>query len=243
MVRRRHASAPWTLLALACAVGCAGPEGPACGPPGVVVEAIGAPTWRITTPVVFSAPYGGGDQLIQTATSIFPAPLWGVEAGVGIVAGNPSSESFERYVEDRVAELGYPTGTDFTAGQFSGGPAIYIVFLIVPGDLAPTGTSSDSPSVDAPIIPHRAYGFDSSGRVLRDCEVFDPNRDFRWEDPPPSAETYEGQSRIPVLLIDAYEFRSPESLRLEPAGSYLHEQTITDSRNTGYRFSVQFEVE
>ncbi|MCA9609010.1 MAG: hypothetical protein KC619_25590 [Myxococcales bacterium] len=230
------------LIGAAALGACAGPDGLACDAPGVTIEPIGLASWRMTTPVVFSAPHGGGEQLLMTATSIFPAPLWGVEPGGVIVAGNPSPGSFETYVEERVAELGYRTGPVFSSEDFSGGSAIYIVFLLLPAEGALEGTSSDSPDADAPIIPHRNYGFDSTGRVLRDCEVFDPNRDFRWEDPPPSAEMYEGQSRIPVLLIDAYEFRLPESDALPP-GTYLHEQTLTDSVNAGYRFRVQFEVE
>lgn len=228
-------------LALALAVGCADDGGLVCDRPGVNVETIGGPTWRLTTPVVFSAPYGEGDEIVETATSVFPAPLWGFEPAIGPVAGERSTLDFDRYVQERVAALGYPTGPRFTTAQFEGGPAIYVVALLVPDDSAPYGSASDYGDGSGPIIPHDTYGFEFSGRVLRDCEVFDPNLNFRWENPPSSHEMYDGQTRIVLMQWSAYEFRFDDTV---PApGTYLHEQTIVDSINRGYRFTVQFVVE
>ena len=50
------------------------------------------------------------------------------------------------------------------------------------------------------------------------------------------------RSRIPAFVIDSYEFRSPESSARAP-GTYLHDQTVVDSSNRGYHFTVQFVVE
>lgn len=208
----------------------------------MTVEVIGSPTWRITTPVVFSAPYAEGDDIIETATSLFPAPLWGLEEGAGVVAGDPSTQDFEHYVEERVAASSYAAGDVFTTSQFSGGPAVYIVFLIIPGPGAPRGSSPDAPSGTAAMIPHDFYPFRFSGDVLRDCEIFDPNLEFEWDNPPASVEAYDGQTRIPAFVIDSYEFRSPESSARAP-GTYLHDQTVVDSSNRGYHFTVQFVVE
>lgn len=230
------------LVGAATLAGCAGPAGLECDAPGVVIEPMGVPAWRMTTPVAFSAPYDDGELLVQTVRRLFPNPLWGLESGGRIVAGNPSSQPFDTYVQDQVAELGWDTGPVFSTSQFSGGPAVYIAFLLLPAEGATMGRSSDSPDEDVPIIPHSLYGFGGGGSVLRDCEVFDPGRELRWDAPPPSAGAFDGQSRIAVLLIDSYDLRLPESDAV-PEGTYLHEQTIRDTVGAGYRFSVQFEVE
>ena len=231
-----------SLLLVGILAGCSGGGQGECDAPGVTIEVIGAPDWTITTPVVFAAPFAEGGSTGETEMVLFPEPLWGTDTDGTLIAGEMSSLAFEDYLHDQVNGSSFITGDTFGREHFSGGSAIFIVFLLVPGTGAPGGTSSDSPTVDAPMIPHSTYPIGSTGDVFRNCEVFNPNLEFVLVRPPETAEAFDGQSRVPVVMIDAYELRSPE-VTATATGTYLHDQTLLDSLNRGYRFTVQYEIE
>lgn len=242
-------------LAALFMAGCAGADGPSCDVESVEVETFGQPGWRLSAPVLFSAPYDGGDSQIETMVALLPDPLWGFEEGFGPVAGDPVSTvdeelDFDRYlgeraraIADEMERVQLPAGNRFGIEQFAGGDAVYIVFLILPTAGADLGTTPDSPTEPAPMIPHDRYPFQFRGDLFRECEVFNPNLDDPWREPPASHEMFEGQSRIPLFVVNAHELRSPEIVEPPAPGEYVVEQRVLDRFGRGYRYTVRFEVE
>jgi len=237
------------------AAGCAGVTGPNCDVEGVEVETFGAPTWRITAPVLFSGPYDEGDSQFETMVAMLPDPLWGFEEGIGPVAGDPVSRvepdvDFDRYMRERAVAVAdamervqMPNGNRFGIEQFNGGDAVYVAFFLIPTASAPLGTTPDSPTAPAPMIPHGAFPFSFEGNLYRECEVFNTNLDDGLDAPPRSHEGFQGQSRIPVFVVNAHELRSPELRSVPAPGDYVVEQRILDATGHGYRYTVRFEVE
>ena len=254
-MRRTSISPATTGIAALIVAGCAGVTGPNCDVESVEVETFGEPQWHLSAPVLFTGPYDGGDSQRATMVDLLPDPLWGFEEGFGPVAGDPVGAvepdvDFERYLRARARTLAetervqLPEDDRFGIEQFSGGDAVYIAFLLLPNADAERGTTPDSPTLPAPMISHRSYPFRFRGDLFRECEVFNPNLDYEWDAPPTSHEMYEGQSRIPLFVVNAHELRSPEIRGPAPApGEYVVEQTIVDRLGYGYRYTVRFEVE
>ena len=209
----------------------------------VIASPIGTPSFVPTDFHLFSAPSGtaadGFAAFGQTQQALLPPPNHVPNPALGIGPGQPHAGPYDQEFAQGVAANGFVDSTQFTTAQYSGGNAVYLVFMAVPGAGSSTGSSPNSPS--GRILANAIFPLTVDGTTLTDGVANDVLGQFTV--PPintvpefvPAA--LDGYSHVPFFFLDNFDFASRPV-----TGAYEYRISITDAAGNGYLVSAPFQV-
>lgn len=234
-----HSPCPsWRLLAAAL-VALLLPAGNARA--AVSITAVGSPGFVATDFHLFSAPIGtaasGYAEFAATQQALLPPPAHQPNPTLGIGPGAAHAGPYGGEFAQGVAANGFVESTGFTADRYSNGIGVYLVFMVVPGPGAPSGSSPDFAS--GPILPNAAFPFTIEGITLTDGVPNAVAAQFPVPaiDQVPDFTGLEGHSHIPFFFVDNFDFA------LRPvAGSYEYRVSVLDAAGNGYSIVAPFQV-
>jgi hypothetical protein len=211
---------------------------------GVKATPIGNPTWKPVDFHLFSAPIGtaqtGYAEFADTALALLPPPNHVFVDGLFVGPGAPHAPPYDTEFANGVANLGYHEGVHFATSEFSGGSAVYLVWMTVP---AP-GTIGSSPDfVSGPIIPNALFPIHGIGTDEHDGKPFS----FVGEAVVPPLDDaiaarfagLDGHSHFPMYWADNADF-GPAGAKL--AGSYRYVIDMTDQTGNGWHVEAHFTI-
>jgi len=241
----KRLAAPW--IAVAAALLLSPSAGSASGS---LVDAalhatpIGTPAWQPVDFHLFSAPLGtfenGFAQFFELEQALLPPPNHLFAGAFGIVPGAPHGPPYSQEFGGGVARLGLRDALVYGASQFKIPNGVWIVWMTVPGPMAPKGSSPDFRR--GPIIPNHLFPIAVRGVATRNGAEFDPFLAF-VDVPPttglPTPFAVDGHSHFPIFAATLLEFGPPGT---KPTGLYQYAITMTDAAGNGWRFSIRFLV-
>jgi len=205
---------------------------------------IGRPSWQPVDFHLFSAPVGtfenGFAQFFELQRQLLPPPNHLFDTVFNIVPGAPHRPPYSAELGDGVARLGLRDALAYGASQFKIPNGVYLVWMTVPGPMAPKGSSPDFGS--GPIIPNGLFPIQVRGVATRNGAPFDPFL-AAVDVPPttalPSPIAVDGHSHFPIFVADFLEFGPPGT---NPTGLYRYAITMVDAAGSGWKLSIWFLV-
>jgi hypothetical protein len=161
----------------------------------------------------------------------------------GRCRGRDSSHTgFDREFGTNLSALGYVDQSEFSVDQFSGTRGVTFVYMVVPGENAPSGRSPDGMT---PIIPNSVFPIQNDLQILRNGENFItapgativPPLDSNLN---PPFNNIDGHSHFPMFLSFS-SLDSPDP-NLGAAGSYELLFKLRDTGGAGWDINTTFNV-
>lgn len=186
---------------------------------GVVVNPIGTPSFLVVDTHLFTASTNSFPDLFPNH---FPR----------ISHGPPYDQEFA----DGLARTGYPEKDVFSVEEFSSPNAVHLGFVLVPGSIAPDGSSFDF--ANGPIIPNNILPITIQGDVYRNGAFYEQNA-FSLRLTP--AIDFDGRSHFLVEVWENSDFAPPGLASL--VGDYEYRLAMRDvSGNNGFDVVASFRV-
>lgn len=209
----------------------------------VTATKVGNPTWAPVDFHTFSAPLGtppNFPEFAQTEAALLSPPNHVHVSGLGIGPGAAHAGPYTHEFADGVASAGFVDKSSFTPSEFSLPLGVWSVWMIVPTDGAPTGSSPDFAS--GPIIPNSLFPISVAGTAFRNGALFDPDlgtfsrKSLASLNPP---FLVDGDSHFPIFYADAVDFGPAGT---NPLGNYDYQVLMRDQLGNGWDIHDQFSV-
>lgn len=210
----------------------------------VVVTKDGNPIFGLTDFHLFAAPFGtaatGYAEFFQTQAAILPPPNHVYNATLGIGPGVQHSGPYDHELGDGVAANKFVEATTFPIADYSNGAGVFLVFMIVPGQGSPTGSSPDFTS--GPIIPNTIFPLSFNGGTYTNGQLNDGLGAFQVpaidQVPEFAGKGLEGHSHIPLFFADNFDFSTQPVI----TGNYEYRISVLDANGNGYDIVAAFSV-
>jgi hypothetical protein len=207
----------------------------------VFVTAVGNPLFVAADFHLFAAPVGtagsGYAEFSETQQLILSAPNHVVNPVLGIGPGAAHAGPYDHEMADGVVVNGYAEGPTFTTAQYSNGSGVYLVFMLLPSALSPSGSSPDFSS--GPILANALFPISVSGSTFTNGIFNDGIGDFQVPaiNAVPGFERLDGHSHIPFFFADNFDFASQAV-----TGRFEYRISILDGSGNGYQIVAGFDV-
>lgn len=207
----------------------------------VTYTPIGNPDYVPVGFQLFSAPVGTAPDYADFSVvlqELLPTPNHLFDPAIGIIPGAPHLGPYDTELARNAAASGFVNATSFVTSQYSNGNAVYLAFLLVPGNGSPTGSSPDYAS--GPIIPQSVLPLTASAETFTNGilnNLLAPPFTVPPSDSVPGFKGYDGQSHIPFFFADSFD----DASRRIP-GAYEYRVKIVDAAGAGYNIVAPFQV-
>jgi hypothetical protein len=204
---------------------------------------VGAPVWQPVDLHLVETVYDPPtyEQLLAVYASLLPEPNHRPHPQLGTGPGDPHT-GFDREFGTNLTALGYADQSEFTVEQFTGTRGATFVYMVVPGEGAPSGRSPDGTT---PIIPNSVFPIQNDLQILRNGGV-DVNFPGATIVPPldtnlnPPFNDIDGHSHFPMFL--SFSFLDLPDQSVTPVGSYEILLNLRDTTGAGWDVSATFNV-
>jgi hypothetical protein len=207
----------------------------------VQMEPFGAPLWTPVGFQQFSANLGSATtftppELIATEESVLPAHVFFGNEGV-VGPRTAHAPPYDGELAAGVTAAGLVNNDRFTLDDITAPQGILLMFLIVPGQGAPNGSSTDYS--DGPIIANADFPVAADGDLHYLGGLVDPAFDSNYPGP---------TGLSPPFSVDGashWVFAFGETTAYIPRrrGPYQWRITLTDASGSGWRIATRFVIE
>jgi hypothetical protein len=181
------------------------------------------------------------EMVLGEYSKMLPEPNHRPHSALGTGPGDPHA-GFDREFGTNLAALGYVDLSEFTVDQCTGTHGVTFVYMVVPGEDAPSGRLPDRVT---PIIPNSVFPIQNdiqiSGNrasfVTAPVATIIPSLDANLN---PPFNNIDGHSHFPIFL--SFSFLDFPDQTVNPAGSYEVVANPRDSTGAGWDINTTFNV-